>query len=43
MTWLDGISDSVDIYLSILQEIVKDRETSRMLQAMGCKELDTTT
>ena len=26
MSWLDGITDSVDIALSKLQEIVKDRE-----------------
>ena len=26
MTWLDGIAVSMDMSLSILQEIVKDRE-----------------
>ena len=27
MRWLDGISDSMDMCLSQLREIVKDRET----------------
>ena len=34
MRWLDGISDSVDMSFSKLQEIVKDRE-SGALQSMG--------
>ena len=29
MRWLDGISDSVDMSLSILREIVKDKEGCR--------------
>ena len=36
--WLDGIINSVDMSLSKLWEIVKDREAS----PWGCKELDTT-
>ena len=39
MRWLDGITNSVNMSLSIFQEIVKDREA---WHARGCKESDMT-
>ena len=36
MRWLDGINDSVDMNLSKLREIVKDRK-ARVLQSMGSR------
>ena len=42
MRWLDGITDSVDMSLSRLGEMVKDKEALACSSWWGRKELDAT-
>ena len=42
MRWLDGITNSMDMGLGGLQELVMDREALVCCSSWGCKQLDMT-
>ena len=42
MRWLDGLTDSMDVSLSELRELVMDKEGLACCSSWGCKESDMT-
>ena len=42
LRWLDGITDSMDVNLSKLQEMAEDRGAWQCCSQWGCKQLDMT-